>query len=152
MAKLKFIHKVVFLALVPMLLTLGLLYKIMAQKIDAYLDANRTRELTEYAVNASSFVHELQNERGLSAVFISKGDEQIRVRLEEQKQSSDAALHSFQQSLKQSFCRVCHDEVPAEDLTSWQQPLEALDAEHSIEDLGKLESLKPFDEMRFTFG
>lgn len=95
--KMTFGRKIMLLGIVPSVATMFFLYTVLAEKISVKIGANRVNELSQYVVNASKLVHELQKERGTSAVYIGSGGKEMKDTLEDTKRSTDMALASFQQ-------------------------------------------------------
>ncbi|MFN3532674.1 MAG: methyl-accepting chemotaxis protein [Candidatus Brocadia sp.] len=95
--KLTVVKKIVLLGIVPSLAIVFFLYSILGEKISVKAGANRVCELSEYTVSASKLVHELQKERGASAVYLASGGNKMKNDLEDYKRDADKALASFQQ-------------------------------------------------------
>lgn len=90
------------LGVLPSLATMFFLYAIIGDKIRIKSNADTVCELSQYSINASNLVHELQKERGSSAVYIASGGTKMKNDLEDNKRETDKALAAFQQFM-QSF-------------------------------------------------
>ncbi|MBI2472916.1 MAG: nitrate- and nitrite sensing domain-containing protein [Planctomycetes bacterium] len=95
--KLNIGQKILLFGILPSIATIFFIYTILAEKINVRADANKVSELSQYIVNASGLVHELQKERGASAVYVGSGGNKMKDTLEENKQNTDKALAAFRQ-------------------------------------------------------
>ncbi|MEK7289567.1 MAG: nitrate- and nitrite sensing domain-containing protein, partial [Planctomycetota bacterium] len=95
--KLTVVKKIIVLGIVPSLAIIFFLYTVLESRINAKIDAGRAQELTRYAVSAGNLTHELQKERGNSAVYLASGGSKMKGELEDSKRNTDKALASFQQ-------------------------------------------------------
>jgi len=98
--KLTVVKKIIVLGIVPSLAIVFFLYTVLENKINAKVDAGRAQELTRYAVSAGNLTHELQKERGNSAVYLASGGNKMKGELEDSKRNTDKALASFQQFME----------------------------------------------------
>ncbi len=95
--KLTVVKKIIVLGIIPSLAIMFFLYTVLENKIYAKIDAGRAQELTRYAVSAGNLAHEMQKERGNSAVYLASGGNKMKGDLEDSKRNTDKALASFQQ-------------------------------------------------------
>lgn len=94
------VKKIILLGVLPSLATMFFLYAVIGDKIRIKSNADNVCELSQYIINASNLVHELQKERGSSAVYIASGGTKMKNDLEENKRDTDKALAAFQQSMQ----------------------------------------------------
>ena len=79
-------------------LTIGIfIYLLVSEKIHAKSESDSVCELSQYIVTASGLVHELQKERGASAIFVGSGGTKMGSELDGQRKNTDNALAAFQQ-------------------------------------------------------
>ncbi len=79
-------------------LTIGIfIYLLVSEKIRAKAESDGVCELSQYIVTASGLVHELQKERGASAIFVGSSGTKMKSELDEQRKNTDNALAAFQQ-------------------------------------------------------
>ena len=94
--------KIVVLGVIPTLAAIFFLYMVLIDKIRVKADVDEVKELCQYVIQASKLVHELQKERGSSAVYLGSGGSKMKNELEENKRNTDKAISSYQNSM-QSF-------------------------------------------------
>ncbi|MEA3286989.1 MAG: nitrate- and nitrite sensing domain-containing protein [Candidatus Marinimicrobia bacterium] len=87
--------KILALIIVPSLAAFVSLTMVLSEKSNDLEVTAKVNSLVEYVVNTSSLLHELQKERGASAVVISSKGTQMRSEIEVQKRDTDAALANF---------------------------------------------------------
>ncbi len=95
--KLNIGQKIVLFGLLPSIATIFFIYTIITEKIHVKEGADRIVKLSQYVINASGLVHELQKERGASAVYIGSSGNKMKDILDDNKRNTDTALSSFQQ-------------------------------------------------------
>ncbi len=92
--------KIILIGAVPSLATIFFLYTILEEKVSTRastrVSVNMVNELSQYIVNASRLVHDLQKERGASAVYISSGGNEMKSDLEDIRRDTDKTLASLQ--------------------------------------------------------
>ena len=82
-----------FAASAPAILGMvGLALFLISQQVRTARDMERTRELVRFATISSDFVHELQKERGISAVLLTNGAQQLIDELPRQRQRGTERL------------------------------------------------------------
>ena len=94
--------KIVVLGVIPTLAAIFFLCMVLIDKIRVKADVDEVKELCQYVIQASKLVHELQKERGSSAVYLGSGGSKMKNELEENKRNTDKAISSYQNSM-QSF-------------------------------------------------
>ena len=95
--KISISKKMMLGGLIPTL-TIGIfIYMLVSEKIRAKSESDSVCELTQYIVTASGLLHELQKERGTSAVFVGSKGAKMKPELDEQRKNTDRALSGFQQ-------------------------------------------------------
>ncbi len=65
--------RVTLVGIIPLVAVAFFLYMVIAAKLGVKAEANRAGELSQYTVTASGLLHNLQKERGASAVHIGSG-------------------------------------------------------------------------------
>lgn len=88
--------KIILLGAIPTLATIFFIYTILEEKISTKISVNRVTELSQYIINASRLVHDLQKERGASAVYLSSGGNEMKSDLEDIRRDTDKTLASLQ--------------------------------------------------------
>ncbi|MCR4320714.1 MAG: nitrate- and nitrite sensing domain-containing protein [Candidatus Brocadiaceae bacterium] len=88
--------KIVVVGLIPTLAAIFFLYMVLIDKIRVKADVDEVKELCQYVIQASKLVHELQKERGASAVYLGSGGSKMKNELEDGKRNTDKALTTFQ--------------------------------------------------------
>ncbi len=91
--------KITLLGVIPSLAIVFFLYVVLAEKISVKHTANNVNELSQYIINSSKLVHNLQKERGASAVHIGSGGKEMKTELESITQETDNTLASLQNFL-----------------------------------------------------
>lgn len=94
--------KIVVLGVIPTLAAIFFLYIVLIDKIRVKADVDDVKELCQYVIQASKLVHELQKERGASAVYVGSGGNKMKNELEDNKRNTDKAISSYQ-NFMQSF-------------------------------------------------
>jgi len=93
-------QKIVLFGVLPSIATAFFIYTILADKIAVKSDAEKITKLSQYLSVASGLVHELQKERGASAVYLGSGGTKMKDIMEENRRNTDKALDPFQQLMK----------------------------------------------------
>ncbi len=106
-------QKIVLFGVLPSIATAFFIYTILADKITVKSDADKIGKLSQYISVASGLVHELQKERGASAVYLGSGGTKMKDIMEENRRSTDKALDPFQQLMKSSDTRQFGSEFSA---------------------------------------
>ncbi len=92
--------KIILLGIIPSVAVAFFLYVILEEKFNVKASAKNTGELSQYIINASKLVHNLQKERGASAVYIGSDGKEMRSELQNIKRDTDKTLASLQDFLK----------------------------------------------------
>ena len=92
--------KIILLGIIPSIAVIFFLYIVLAEKISVKASANRVGELSQYIINASRLVHNLQKERGTSAVYVGSGGKEMKNELQNIKRDTDSTLASLQSFMK----------------------------------------------------
>ena len=98
--KLTFYQRMVALGILPSIATVFFLYLVIAERVSEKFVINKVEDLCHYIVVASEVVHELQKERGASAVYIASSGSEMRDELENLKKTSDEALFRLKQFME----------------------------------------------------
>src|SRR3990172_2549263 len=93
-------QKIVLLGVLPSIATEFFIYTILAEKITVKHDADKISKISQYISVASGLVHELQKERGATAVYLGSGGTKIKDTMEENRKNTDKAQDPFQQLMK----------------------------------------------------
>ena len=109
--KLTFYQKMVVLGILPSVVTVFFLYMVIAGRVSEKFVAKKVNDLCHYVVIASDVVHELQKERGASAVYIGSKGGEMRVELENIKKSADEALFRLKQFMESFKFKKYSDEL-----------------------------------------
>lgn len=91
------VKKIIILGIIPSLALTFFLYVVLGEKISTKRDADRVSALCEYIISANKLVHEIQRERGYTAVFLTSGGNKMKNDLEDTRREADRALAAFQQ-------------------------------------------------------
>ena len=95
LSNLKIKVKLLILFLIP---TLALLYQVTIQSYDKYMvlvDSKKTKKYVELSIAISSFVHESQKERGMSASYIGTKGKSFASELPSQRVENDKKLEKL---------------------------------------------------------
>ncbi len=92
--------RVTLVGVVPLIAVAFFLYMVIAEKLGVKADANRISELSQYTVTASELLHNLQKERGASAVHIGSGGKEMKSELDSIRRDTDETLAALQNFLK----------------------------------------------------
>ena len=92
--------KIIMLGIIPSLVVFFFLYIILAEKFSVKAVANNISELSQYTVTASELLHNLQKERGASAVHIGSGGKEMKSELDNIRRDTDKTLSALQNFLK----------------------------------------------------
>lgn len=88
-------QKIMLFGILPSIATGFFIYVVLVDKFSIKKDADSIVHLSEYIATASSLVHELQKERGASAVYVASKGGSMKEELASQKQRTDNALTSL---------------------------------------------------------
>jgi len=125
--RLRIMHRIVLALLVP---SLGLALAaavIVTEKRATVTDMQRLSALAGLATHISGLVHDMQRERGASAVFIGSRGQQLVRELPEQRQLTDAQRKKLAEALASFDARAAGGDL-AEILTDARSRVERLDA------------------------
>ncbi len=87
--------KLTFLQLLPLTgLLLFAAYGIF-EKIDVYKEMTKVENLSVFTTKISPFVHEIQNERGATAVYLGSSGERYASEIESQRANTDKSLRTL---------------------------------------------------------
>jgi methyl-accepting chemotaxis protein len=89
LANLKIYQRLAAAVVVPLALLIGLAGFDLSARWHAYSEVAKLAPLAEGVAKLSRFIHELQRERGASAVFIGSKGSQLRAELPEQRKRAD---------------------------------------------------------------
>ena len=89
LANLKIARRLAIAVAVPLLLLVGLASYDLSVKWQAWQESGKLGALADGVAKVSRFIHELQKERGASAVFLGSKGAQMRTELPEQRKHSD---------------------------------------------------------------
>jgi methyl-accepting chemotaxis protein len=89
LANLKIYQRLAAAVVVPLVLLVGLAGYDLSSRWHAYSEVAKLAPLAEGVAKLSRFIHELQRERGASAVFIGSKGSQLRAELPEQRRRAD---------------------------------------------------------------
>ena len=106
-------QKIVLFGVLPSIATAFFIYVILTDKIAVKSDADKITKLSQYLSVASGLVHELQKERGASAVYLGSGGTKMKDIMEENRHNTDKALDPFQQLMKSSDTKQFGSEFSA---------------------------------------
>jgi len=90
-------QKIMLFGILPSVATAFFIYIVLADKINIKKDADNIRILSEYITTASALVHELQKERGASAIYVASEGQKMKEELASQRQLTDKALVPLQE-------------------------------------------------------
>jgi methyl-accepting chemotaxis protein len=93
-------RKIILLGIIPSLAVVFFLYVILAEKISVKTNADNVSELCQYTVTASELLHNLQKERGASAVHIGSGGKEMKRELDNIRRDTDETLSALKNFLK----------------------------------------------------
>ncbi len=93
-------QKIMLFGILPSIATGFFIYVVISEKVAVKAEADKVNSLAQYIVSASGLVHELQKERGSSAVYLGSGGKEMKDGLEECRRNTDRALASFQDFMK----------------------------------------------------
>jgi len=108
--RLSLTKKLILLSLLPSMVTGFFLYTVIDGKIRVKTEANRINALSEYIINASGLLHELQKERGASAVYVASGGKKMAEELPVARGDADKALAPFHEFMKSFNVKQYGDE------------------------------------------
>ena len=90
LAKLRILHRLAIAIAVPVMFLIGLAGYNLSVKWQAWAETGRLGALADGVAKLSRFMHELQRERGASAVYLGSKGAQMRTELPEQRKRTDA--------------------------------------------------------------
>jgi len=94
--------RILIALLIPSLTLLIFAALVIRDRFADLRQADLVRNMAGYTVAASDFVHELQRERGSSALFLGSGGRQFRSELMDQRRQTDAAAARLAAALKRA--------------------------------------------------
>ncbi len=112
--RLSFNQKIIALVIFPLFGLLMLSALTLTQQFKTMSAADKVSELATFSFHASALVHELQKERGMSAVFLGSKGQQFHGELLDQHQLSTRKLNALQDGLQ--HLNIQTDPRIAEDL------------------------------------
>ena len=145
--RLRIMHRIVLALLVP---SLGLALAasvIVVEKRAVVTDMQRLSNLAGLATHISGLVHDMQRERGASAVFIGSRGQQLVRELPEQRQLTDAQRKKLAETLAGFDARAAGGDL-AEILTDARGRVDRLDAMR--QDISGLKIPAPDSNVYFT--
>ena len=84
----------------PILAVLLMSGLVISQQIATVRDADRLQALSYFSSRISDLVHELQKERGMSALFIGSRGQQMGTELQVQRRDTDRQITTVREALK----------------------------------------------------
>lgn len=87
--------KLLIMSVVPLLLAIVFIGKALFSYSNDYKDMSHAQDLSQIVVLANHLVHEVQKERGASAVFIGSQGQRFRSELSKQRQLTDQTTISY---------------------------------------------------------
>ena len=124
-AQLKINKKIGLSFLLPVLLILGLGGYVVAEKLHAANEASILADMAPVAIKVSALVHELQKERGASAVFIGSGGQRFGKELADQRVLTDHAREALARTIADTDLAAFGAGFPAQ-VDAARQSLEQL--------------------------
>ena len=107
----KISNKLILTIMIPIF---GLVYFTIAstfEKRNIVNNMNLLQALSELAVKSTALIHELQNERGMSAGFIGSQGSTFSHRLKQQRTKTDNAIKKFNDFVKHFNFTAYHKEI-----------------------------------------
>jgi methyl-accepting chemotaxis protein len=98
--------RILFALLIPSLALLGFAALLIRDRLVDLRQAAAVQDISGYAIAASAFMHELQKERGSSALFLGSGGKQFGAELQSQRSQTDAAAAKLAAALQQDGTRA----------------------------------------------
>jgi methyl-accepting chemotaxis protein len=89
LANLKISRRLGIAVLLPILIVVALASYSLGLKWETHVDMAKLGPLADGVAKLSRFIHELQRERGMSAVFLGSKGERMRAELQEQRKQTD---------------------------------------------------------------
>jgi len=117
---------------------------IISEKISVKGSANRVSELSQYTINAGKLVHNLQKERGASAVYLGSGGKEMKSKLQNIRRDTDSTLASLQDFIKTFDAKEYGSEFSSK-IDSTRNQLEDLSSKRS--DVDSLSMSLPVNEL-----
>ncbi|MCF6148203.1 MAG: methyl-accepting chemotaxis protein [Candidatus Kuenenia sp.] len=108
--KLSLTKKLILLSLLPSMVTGFFLYTVIGDKIRIKAETNSLNKLSEYIIIASRLLHELQKERGASAVYVASGGKKMEEELSATRGDTDKAMVPFNEFMKSFDVKQYGDE------------------------------------------
>lgn len=97
LANFKISQKIIALVALPSIAAILFLYDVLDSRLEVLSQANKVDDLSQFVISASALVHELQKERGATAVFIGSNGEQMVSELNSQRRTTSSALNNFEE-------------------------------------------------------
>jgi len=91
--------KLLVMVLMPMLVAAFFMVSSLWQSFQTVGTLNQAEALERLATSANALVHELQKERGASALFLSSGGKRFRSELSSQRRTTQQMLNDYQQQV-----------------------------------------------------
>lgn len=89
--------KLLTLLVLPMVLALFFIFQGIFESYDKYDSTLKAGTLSQLSVSGSFLVHELQKERGASAVYLGSKGDRFSSKLVQQRENTSKALFNFKQ-------------------------------------------------------
>ncbi|MCK4847272.1 MAG: methyl-accepting chemotaxis protein, partial [Deltaproteobacteria bacterium] len=100
LASMKIRSKLLLMITLPIIVALYFSIGEIVSKSKVLDELGKLQELSELAVKSTAFVHELQKERGASALYLGSGGKEFGAELQSQRSSTDQKADDFNNFLK----------------------------------------------------
>ena len=124
--KFTLIQQIVIISVLPILAILFFAYSIIEREFNTYTSTNKLQSALEISFAATTLVHELQKERGLTAGFLASKGARFKSELEEQRKVSNAERDTLKAIYSKSNLSVFTNEFIGP-ITDGMKQLENLD-------------------------
>ncbi|MCV6620892.1 MAG: methyl-accepting chemotaxis protein [Cellvibrionaceae bacterium] len=91
-------YKLLLIVLAPLLLALFFIGSKLILLKESSDQMSKSRDLSILAMNANQLVHEIQKERGMTAIFLSSQGARFADKIKEQRQNTDKLLNAYRKS------------------------------------------------------
>ncbi|MCP3672977.1 MAG: methyl-accepting chemotaxis protein [Gammaproteobacteria bacterium] len=93
--------KIMSIALLPLIVALGLMLTVVLDKYLLFSEMKDHDEIAMFIVNFGDVLHEIQKERGISAVYLSNQGEKFVTELNKQRDKTNAVKEVFSSTIKE---------------------------------------------------
>lgn len=112
LAKLKIVHTITLLSIIPSIAALVFLYQLIKVDTEDEQKLAALSQLTRLSVKIGSLVHEQQKERGATALFLASKGQQFEADLKSQRKATDTARIDYLQFLEALTCPSISQHLP----------------------------------------